>query len=113
MSGKNLKPRQLSLARFFSGLLPKQSIMILRLIVALASCTLVADSAAAQSLLSSGETAPDGGRPKSTQVGFFELMESGGDALLDSFKPSRQEYSVESPEYDSQASPRGTVLTFV
>ncbi|TWU03297.1 Low conductance mechanosensitive channel YnaI [Neorhodopirellula pilleata] len=67
----------------------------------------------AQSLLSSGESKPDGGRPKSTQVGFFELMESGGDAMLDWFKPAGHQPSVESPEYDSQASPRDTVMTFL
>lgn len=66
-----------------------------------------------QSPFSSGESEPDGGRPRSTQVGFFELMESGGDALLDQFKPDHQKYTVNSPQYDSLASPRDTIMTFV
>src|SRR6056297_1932354 len=67
----------------------------------------------AQSLLASDQTKPAGGRPKSTEVGFFELMESGGDATLDLFRPSGHRQSVGSPEFNSQASPRDTVMTFV
>lgn len=74
---------------------------------------LAGQSVSAQSLLSSGESKPDGGRPKSTQVGFFELMESGGDAMLDLFQPDHQQFTAESPEYNSQASPRDAIMTFV
>jgi len=87
--------------------------MFLRLIVPLLLTSGLTSLVSAQSLLSSGETKPDGGRPKSTQVGFFELMESGGDAMLDWFKPAGHQHDVESPEYHSQASPRDTVMTFL
>lgn len=73
----------------------------------------VCQTSSAQSLLSSGDSKPDGGRPKSTQVGFFELMESGGDALLDLFQPEHQKFTAETPEYNSQASPRDALMTFV
>lgn len=73
----------------------------------------VFDPASAQSLLSSDDSKPDGGRPKSTQVGFFELMESGGDAMLDLFQPEHQKHTAESPEYNSQASPRVALMTFI
>ncbi|KAA1261165.1 Low conductance mechanosensitive channel YnaI [Rubripirellula obstinata] len=86
---------------------------LFRALAAFVLLACVSDSACAQSLLSSGDSHPDGGRPKSTQVGFFELMESGGDAMLDLFQPEHQKFTAESPEYDSQASPRDALMTFV
>lgn len=74
---------------------------------------LLSSQAFGQSLLSSEEPRPDGGRPKSTQIEFFELLESGGDALLDLFKPSGHRATVASPDYHSYASPRETVMTFI
>jgi MscS family membrane protein len=67
----------------------------------------------AQSPLSTEQSNADGNRPRSTQVGFFELLESSGDALLDLFKPNGHRHSAQSPEYNSQKSPRDTVMTFV
>ncbi len=56
---------------------------------------------------------PDGQRPQSTQVGFFELMESGGEAFIDLFRTRSEEGTVESPKWDAVDSPQTTTLTFV
>lgn len=87
--------------------------MFFRLLVLALLATGLPSLVSAQSLLPSGDTKPDGGRPKSTQVNFFELMESGGDAMLDWFRPAGHQQTVESPGYNSQASPRDTVMIFL
>ena len=56
---------------------------------------------------------PDGQRSQSTQVGFFELMESGGEAFIDLFRSSTQDGTVESPKWNATDSPQSTILTFV
>lgn len=70
------------------------------------------DFAAAQSLGVGSSSDPTGERPESTKIGFFELLESGSDAMLSAFEPERQAPTVEEPEWDSLASPRQTILTF-
>jgi MscS family membrane protein len=74
---------------------------------------LMTGTAGAQSLLPSEQSKPAGGRPQSTRVGFFELLESGGEALLDHFRSANAESTVERPEFNSLDSPRDTVMTFI
>ena len=67
---------------------------------------------AAQSLSSSKDPSATGGRPQSTGVSFFELMESGGESFLDLFRGNQEGENVDNPRWDSYKSPRETVLTF-
>lgn len=69
----------------------------------------------AQSLPGSGNSPgpADGGRAQSTNIGFFELLESGGEAFLDLFRENKGGRSVDNPKWDSLESPRQTVMTFL
>lgn len=87
--------------------------MSTRLTIAMLVGFLMTGTCSAQSLLSSEKSKPAGGRPKSTRVGFFELLESGGEALLDHFRSSNHRNTVENPEFNSLESPRDTVMTFL
>ncbi len=74
---------------------------------------LCSSSAWAQGLPSDSESKPAGGRPQSTQVDFFTLLESGGDTFLGWFEQKRKAPTVNDPRWNSLQSPRDTVLTFV
>lgn len=84
-----------------------QSIRLIAFLVLLTS------TASAQVLPGDSESRPAGGRPQSTQVDFFTLLESGGDAFLGLFEQERDEPTVDDPKWNSNESPRDTVLTFV
>ncbi|WP_235908965.1 mechanosensitive ion channel domain-containing protein [Roseiconus nitratireducens] len=62
---------------------------------------------------SSKSSSVDGQRPTSTQIGFFELLESGSDALLKLFERGQQAPTVEDPKWNSLESPRHTTMTFL
>ncbi|SMP43013.1 hypothetical protein SAMN06265222_101877 [Neorhodopirellula lusitana] len=68
---------------------------------------------APQSHLSSSKPQPNDGRPTVIQVRLFGLMEFGGDALLDRYKPSRQHQTVQLPDYNLHARPRDTMVTLI
>lgn len=61
---------------------------------------------------SSGSKGASGGRPKSSQVDLFQILESGGEAFLDLFRSSVGEATIEKPKWNSTESPRATFLTF-
>ena len=69
----------------------------------------------AQGLFSGGseQASPSGGRPESSDVGFFELLESGGEAFLDTFRKNESHELVDHPKWNSRKSPRATVMTFL
>lgn len=67
---------------------------------------------AAQLMSDGGSKDPAGGRPGSTQIDFFTLVESAGDAFLGMFE-SQDRASVDNPEWNSTESPRHTVMTFI
>lgn len=70
-------------------------------------------SVSAQSIPSGEQTSPAGGRPESSQADFLTLLESAGDAMLSLFRGEEQQPDVDDPQWDSLASPRDTVMTFV
>ncbi|WP_153558333.1 mechanosensitive ion channel family protein [Roseimaritima sediminicola] len=84
-----------------------------RLLFVASFCFSVAGVATAQSIPSTSQSEPAGGRPQSTQVDFFTLLESGGDAFLGWFEQEQDEPTVDAPKWNSTESPRHTVLTFV
>lgn len=67
----------------------------------------------AQSLPSKSDTEPAGGRPKSTQIDMFAVMESAGDVLLQWFGKDQKETSIDQPQFNGLGSPRETVMTFI
>ena len=73
--------------------------------------TLGASHAEGQTVPSSQQSSPDGGRPNSTQVSLFDLLESGGEYFLSIFQEQNQR-SVDQPEWDSYDSPRTAFMTF-
>lgn len=81
-----------------------------KLLTILVLCT---STVTAQGIPSDSGSKPAGGRPQSTQVDFFTLLESGGDAFLALFEQKRDEPTVDDPKWNSTSSPRDTVLTFV
>lgn len=54
---------------------------------------------------------PAGGRPDSTRVGFFELMRSGGEVLVEAISPADAQ-NPDVVEWEEISGPRSTILTF-
>ena len=79
----------------------------------LASMGLATQPAIAQLGSSGGSSSPTGGRPGTTRVDFFELMQSGGEAFLGLFQQDAGRPTIDDPKWNSYSSPRETVLTFV
>ena len=90
--------------------------LILARIVAVAAPLLgLVDSAIAATQIPSqpsGTKGADGGRPASSQVDLFQILESGGEAFLDLFRDSVGETTIEKPRWNSTESPRASYLTF-
>ena len=76
-------------------------------------CIAGAGDVAAQSIPLGGSSSPTADRPKSTQVNFFTLLESAGDAFLGLFEDEPATQPVDDPEWNSLESPRHTVQTFL
>ena len=70
-------------------------------------------AASAQSPGGGNQNSPDGQRPQSTRIGFFELLESGGEAFMSLFQKEDDEPTVDDPDWNGYRSPRATVLTFL
>lgn len=81
--------------------------------ILLGALLIVASQASAQSLPTSNKNSVDGKRPQSTDIGFFELLESGSNAFLELFEGESSEPSFEDPRWNSVKSPRHAVMTFV
>jgi len=87
-----------------------------RLVMILAIATFCMGSlgqASAQSMPFGGSGSTSADRPKSTQVDFFTLMESAGDAFLGLFEDEPDSHPIDEPEWNGLESPRHTVLTFL
>lgn len=66
-----------------------------------------------QSLPQSDKSSVDGQRPKSTGIGFFELLDSTSSAFFRFFEGPSAQPTLNNPEWNSNESPRHTVMTFV
>ena len=72
----------------------------------------LATPATAQLSMGGSTTEPDGNRPATTSIDFFEFLQSGGDAFMDLFRTRRPQPTVDDPRWNRYDSPRATVLTF-
>ena len=67
----------------------------------------------AQMGLGDSPNSPDGQRPVSTKVDFFEFLQSGTEALGNLFRDAPEVVSADQPQWDGNSSPRETVMTFL
>ena len=70
-------------------------------------------SAPAQSLSGDSGSSVDGGRPPTTRVDLFGVLDSATDVLIEQFEPAASEPAVDQPRWNQYDSPRGTVMTFI
>ncbi|MCC9602101.1 mechanosensitive ion channel family protein [Stieleria sp. JC731] len=84
-----------------------------RYVAALFLVAVVTAPSSAQTLGGSQRNSVDGQRPKSTKIGFFELLESGSTAFLELFEHESADPTPEDPKWNSAESPRHAVMTFL